>query len=605
MVVGRPAATHESWNPAGEPMSLAARRPRRTAAPLLWPVMLIAVLVMTVAWASVPGGVRAATTMFAACDGVNLRPTTSTGVDAVTQVSTGDAVNVVETLEGSAWSTNCAGAVAGSTWYQIDSVNGVSVAATYGVAYLYGATGLFTPVPPIPTPPPTPSPSPDPNATPSPSPTANPFMTEGIDVSHWQGTIDWFSVAASGKRFAFMKASEGTALVDETYQTNRAQAKAVGLYVGAYHFARPSPGAGDAVAEADHFLATAQIAQGELLPVLDLEQTGGLSVNALQAWVQSYLGRIYERTGVRALIYSSPTFWRNAMGDTDWFAQNGYRSLWVAHWTTAVAPSVPGGNWGGQGWTFWQYTSSGAVPGIVGRVDLNRFNGTDLTPLLLTSTPYIPPEPTGPPAGSIELTSSAPTPVGAQSPVVNWGESLELNVAFGGGGANRTFQLEASRDHLAWTALATLTTDASGNATFAYRPVTNLYYRVAFLGALDLPAATSNEVRTVVRQTSALRPTSAGSIKTIRRGTAITFTTTVRPARAELVPATVSFYLYRRVSGSWQLVSRREVVIDAAGLARTRFTFASTGQWYVRSQANSTPVNANSVMSPPERFTVR
>ena len=65
------------------------------------------------------------------------------------------------------------------------------------------------------------------------------------------------------------------------------------------------------------------------------------------------------------------------MGDTTWFAENGYHVLWVAHWTTATAPIVPGGAWGGDGWTFWQYTSSGPVPGISGRVDLNRYNGTN------------------------------------------------------------------------------------------------------------------------------------------------------------------------------------------------------------------------------------
>ena len=67
------------------------------------------------------------------------------------------------------------------------------------------------------------------------------------------------------------------------------------------------------------------------------------------------------------------------MGDTTWFADNGYNVLWVAHWTTATAPTVPGGAWGGDGWTFWQYTSDGSVPGISGRVDLNRYNGTNFS----------------------------------------------------------------------------------------------------------------------------------------------------------------------------------------------------------------------------------
>ena len=91
------------------------------------------------------------------------------------------------------------------------------------------------------------------------------------------------------------------------------------------------------------------------------------------------MARIYERTGVQGVIYCSPNFWRTNMGDTTWFSDNGYDVLWVAHWTTATTPIVPGGAWGGDGWTFWQYTSDGSVPGISGRVDLNRYNGTNFS----------------------------------------------------------------------------------------------------------------------------------------------------------------------------------------------------------------------------------
>jgi lysozyme len=71
------------------------------------------------------------------------------------------------------------------------------------------------------------------------------------------------------------------------------------------------------------------------------------------------------------------------MADTRWFADNGYEVLWVAHWTTGASPIMPANNWGGKGWTFWQYTSDGSVPGITGRVDLNRYNGTSLTRVLI------------------------------------------------------------------------------------------------------------------------------------------------------------------------------------------------------------------------------
>jgi lysozyme len=202
-------------------------------------------------------------------------------------------------------------------------------------------------------------------------------VTEGIDVSHWQGVIDWTKVREARKRFAYIKASDGTSYVDDRYAANRAGAKAAGLYVGAYHFARPDAAAGDAVAEANHFVDTAAWVRGELLPVLDLEQAGGLSVTALQAWVKAFLGRVEQRTGERGLIYVSPSFWTSRMGDTTWFAEHGYQVLWIAHWTTAETPRMPASDWSSRGWTFWQYTSDGTVPGISGRVDLDRYRGVD------------------------------------------------------------------------------------------------------------------------------------------------------------------------------------------------------------------------------------
>jgi GH25 family lysozyme M1 (1,4-beta-N-acetylmuramidase) len=208
-------------------------------------------------------------------------------------------------------------------------------------------------------------------------------VTEGIDVSHWQGTIDWGKVRAAGKRFAYIKATEETTYIDNMYAINRAGAKAAGLYVGAYHFARPDATPGDAQAEADHFVDTAAFAPGELLPVLDLEQSGGLTSDVLQTWVRSFLDRVYVRTGIRAVIYVSPSFWSTKMSNSVWFAQNGYQVLWVAHWTTASTPSTPGANWAGRGWTFWQYTSDGTVPGIAGRVDLDRYQGSDFTRVLI------------------------------------------------------------------------------------------------------------------------------------------------------------------------------------------------------------------------------
>ena len=226
--------------------------------------------------------------------------------------------------------------------------------------------------------------------TPAPAPSgptadAGATMLEGIDVSHWQGTINWTKVAAAGKKFAIIKAtdgqvqSDGKLYIDPMYATNHAQAKAAGLWTGAYHFARPSTNAGDAVAEADHFASVIHVGAGDLIPALDLEDNGGMSVAALQTWVTKFVDEVYAKIGMRPMIYTSPSFWKNKMGDTRKLADAGYKTLWIAHWGVS-SPTVPAQNWGGHGWTFWQYTSDGAVSGITGRVDLDRFNGLDLTP---------------------------------------------------------------------------------------------------------------------------------------------------------------------------------------------------------------------------------
>jgi Tol biopolymer transport system component len=207
-------------------------------------------------------------------------------------------------------------------------------------------------------------------------------MFEGLDVSHWQGTIDFDAVAATGILFIFAKASEGSSYQDPNYTTNRANAQDAGLAFGPYHYARPDSSDGDAVEEADHFVDTADPASGDLLPVIDLEDAGGLSNTKLTDWLWDFLDEVLARTGVHALIYTSPNFWETHLGDTDEFAKGGYSLLWIAHWF-APTPTVPGNNWGGYGWTFWQNDDCFKVDGITGCVDHDYFNGINLDPALV------------------------------------------------------------------------------------------------------------------------------------------------------------------------------------------------------------------------------
>lgn len=205
---------------------------------------------------------------------------------------------------------------------------------------------------------------------------ADPFVP-GIDVSYHQGSIDWSRVAASGKRFAYARASAGTLTADPAYGANRGGARAAGLAVGAYHYGNPDAAPNDAANEASWFLQNATVASGDLVPVLDLEVSNGLDAAALTTWAQTWLANVSAATGVKPIIYTNRNFWSTSMSNTDSFAQNGYR-VWIANWTTASQPTLPASNWGGQGWTFWQHSSTGVVAGISGNVDLDRFNGTSL-----------------------------------------------------------------------------------------------------------------------------------------------------------------------------------------------------------------------------------
>ena len=223
----------------------------------------------------------------------------------------------------------------------------------------------------------------------------------GVDVSHYQGLINWAQVAGNAYRFTFAKATEGVTLVDATYPVNRAGAEGMGLRFGAYHFGRPT-GTGpatilaSAIAQADHFVTVAQPQSGELPPVLDLEATGGLSPTNLVLWTSAWMNEVKARTGISGLIYASPNFWKTKLSNTASFALSGYR-LWIAHWTSGSTPSVPASNWGGLGWMFWQWTDCAKVPGFINCVDGDRYVGIDPGPIAIGTYASGPPTTSVPP----------------------------------------------------------------------------------------------------------------------------------------------------------------------------------------------------------------
>ena len=187
----------------------------------------------------------------------------------------------------------------------------------------------------------------------------------GIDVSHFQGHVDWQAVKAAGCVFAFAKATEGAGEVDPQFAANWAGMKAAGILRGAYHFYRAEQ---SATAQAAHFLSTVQFETGDLPPVLDIEVNDGVVGQPLVGGVQAWLDAVEPVAGVTPVIYTNTPFWNAHFND-----QFGQYPLWVAHYTSAPAPSPLPVGW--TIWTFWQYSQSLGIAGVGGPADHDYFNG--------------------------------------------------------------------------------------------------------------------------------------------------------------------------------------------------------------------------------------
>ncbi len=197
------------------------------------------------------------------------------------------------------------------------------------------------------------------------------FAVHGIDVSKYQGDIDWEQVKESGVGFAFIKATEGGDRADSKFQHNWAAAKAAGVPRGAYHFAywcRPPH------EEIANFASVVPNEPDALPPVLDVEPTPESRSCKRTLYreeairdMRIMLEAMERHYGKKPIIYSSVDFYQ-AILQPD--ALSEY-PIWVR--STKYHPKV---RYGDRKWTFWQYRSDGRVPGIVGAVDQNTFNGS-------------------------------------------------------------------------------------------------------------------------------------------------------------------------------------------------------------------------------------
>jgi lysozyme len=197
------------------------------------------------------------------------------------------------------------------------------------------------------------------------------YPVHGIDVSKFQGEIDWSKVADSGVKFAWIKASEGGDHADERFQANWEGAKAAGIPHGAYHFVywcRPP------MEEMAFFEQNAPVDPDALPPVLDVEATPTsktchrhLTQDGAIADMQVMLNEMERHYGRRPVIYTTVDFYQAILVDG---AFSDY-PVWVR--STKYHPVV---KYGGRAWRFWQYQSDAYIPGIVGKVDRDAFYGT-------------------------------------------------------------------------------------------------------------------------------------------------------------------------------------------------------------------------------------
>jgi lysozyme len=193
---------------------------------------------------------------------------------------------------------------------------------------------------------------------------------QGADVSSYQATIDWANIAADGGlSFAIAKATEGLTVHDSEFAANWSGMKSNHIIRGAYHFFHSQD---DGAAQADVFLAqVGTLEADDLPPFLDWEatDTGTTSAQAIQR-AQAFIDEIYVKTGRTTVIYTYPSFWAG-LGNTSQFASY---PVWFANYGV-TCPNIPS-PW--TGWVFWQYSSSGTVPGMncTGACDVDEFNGT-------------------------------------------------------------------------------------------------------------------------------------------------------------------------------------------------------------------------------------
>jgi len=195
------------------------------------------------------------------------------------------------------------------------------------------------------------------------------YSIHGIDVSRYQYNVNWTLVRKMKSLdirlgFAFIKATEGTTIIDPSFNRNWRKSKEAGLVRGAYHFFRPG---NSGKKQAASFIRQVKLRKGDLPPVLDIEVAGNADAASIAAKAKEWLNEVEAYYGVKPIIYTNPSFYNKYLGQ----AFDDY-PLWVAHYQERKGPRIQ------RDWHFWQHNESGRVDGIKAFVDFNVFSGESM-----------------------------------------------------------------------------------------------------------------------------------------------------------------------------------------------------------------------------------
>ena len=193
------------------------------------------------------------------------------------------------------------------------------------------------------------------------------LKTFGVDVSHYQGKIDWTKMHTIYNlypiNFAFIRSTMGTSSIDETFEENWEGAKENNILRGAYHFYRPDE---NSTLQAQNFIAKVKLKNGDLPPVLDIETLPKTqSMDRLVEGIKNWCKIVEEHYDVKPIIYTSDKYFED-------YLQNHFEGyiIWIANYNFWVQEMK-------GHWDFWQFTEKATIDGVKRyKVDVNIYNGT-------------------------------------------------------------------------------------------------------------------------------------------------------------------------------------------------------------------------------------